>query len=74
MVSGSEYLISLDMIITKKGKNYSFSGTLDTNYTFFNLNPPKLGIFAEVINMIKIVVNLQSDQISGFEKVINLES
>jgi len=34
--------------------------------------PPKLGIFAEVINNIKIVVNLQSDQITGFEKVINL--
>ena len=63
-----------DMIITRKGKNYSFSGTLDTNYTFFNLNPPKLGILAEVINIIKIVVNLQSDQIIGFEKVINQES
>ena len=60
-------------LITKKGKNYSFSGTLDTNYTFFNLNPPKLGIFAEVFNNIKIVANLQSDQIRGFEKVINLE-
>jgi len=74
MVSGREYLISLDMIFTRKGKNYSFSGTLDTNYTFFNQTPPKLGIFAEVINIIKIIVNLQSDQISGFEKAINPES
>ena len=41
----------------RKGNTFSFSGTLDTNYTFFNLNPPKLGIFAEVINIIKIVVN-----------------
>jgi hypothetical protein len=73
-LSGREYQISFDMFITRKGKKFSFSGTLDTNYTFFNLNPPKLGIFAEVINIIKIVVNLQSDQIIGFEKVINQES
>jgi len=68
MLAGREYLISLKMIISRKGKNYSFRGTLDTNYTFFNLYPPKLGIFAKVFNIIKIVVNLQSDQISGFGK------
>ena len=73
-VSGRDYSISSKLIVSRKIKNYSFRTTLDSNYTFFNITPPKFGIFAEVFNSIKIVVNLQSDQIIGFEKVINQES
>ena len=73
-ISGIEYSISIDIIVSRKGENYSFRGLLVTNYKFFNLIPPKLGILAEVLNSIKIIVNLQSNQIIGFEKVINLES
>ena len=71
-VSGKDYKIFFNMYISRKIKKYSFRATIDSNYTFFKIMPPKLGIFAEVINNIKIVVNLQSDQITGFEKVINL--
>jgi len=72
-VSGRDYTISFNISISRKIKKYSFRTTIDSNYTFFKITPPKLGIFAEVFNNIKIVVNLQSDQIRGFEKVINLE-
>tara|TARA_Y100000294_G_C8433276_1_gene287712 strand:+ start:29 stop:649 length:621 start_codon:yes stop_codon:yes gene_type:complete len=71
MVSGRDYSISLNMIFSRKGKNYSIRGTFESNYTFFDLSPPTLGIFAEVLNILKIVVNLQSDQITGFKKIIN---
>jgi len=73
-VSGRDYSISFNLIIYRKIKNYSFRATLDSNYNFFKITPPKLGIFAKVFNSIKIVVNLQSDQIIGFEKVINLKN
>jgi hypothetical protein len=74
MVSGHDYSISLNMIFFRKIENYSIRGIFESNYTFFDLTPPTLGIFAEVLNVLKIVVNLQSDQITGFEKVINLGS
>ena len=37
-LSGREYQMSFDMFITRKGKKFSFSGTLDTNYTLNTLN------------------------------------
>ena len=72
-VSGRDYSISSNLVISKKNEHYTFRTTFDSNYTFFNIKPPKLGVFAEVLNRIKIVVNLQSDQITGFKKVINMK-
>jgi len=71
VVSGREYPISFNMIFSKKGQNYLIRGEFETNYTFFDLTPPEFGIFAEVVNKIKIAVNLQSENIIGFEKTIN---
>ena len=72
-LSGQEYPISFNIIVYKNISKYSFKATIDSTYTFFNIDPPKFGIFAQVSNKIKIIVNLQSDQITGFEKVIYKE-
>ena len=73
-VSGRKYLISLDMVFSNRGTNYSFRGILETNYNFFNLSPPRLGVFATVTNFIRIIINLQSEKIVGFEKLIKPKS
>ena len=66
--AGRKYLINLNITTIKKSSNYIIRAKFDTNYTFFNLTPPKLGFFAEVFNSIKIVVNLNSKKITGFER------
>ena len=68
IISGKKYLITIRVITIKKEANYVIRTEFDTNYTFFNLTPPKLGFFAEVFNSIKIVVNLQSNKIKGFKR------
>lgn len=68
VVSGNEYYISIRVFIFRKREHFRIKGSFGTNYSFFNLTPPKLGFFAEVLNIINIFFNLKSEKIIDFEK------
>ena len=65
------------MVFVSKGGQYRIKGRLNTNYNFFDIEPPKIGpggFIAEVLDELNLLVHLQSDQITGFEKAIGSNS